>query len=109
MSVVGEVATGLPSLSIPSIPLVLDPRSSRSAPAGIVFLAVGESVGAGRAFAARHHYEIDADQELLALGAANISAGLFGGFTSDASLSQTATAEAAGAKSQRRLASSPRA
>ena len=48
----------------------------------------------------RHRYEIDADQELLALGAANIASGLFGGFTTDASLSQTATAEAAGAKSQ---------
>ena len=99
VSVVGEVATGLPSLSIPSIPLTSIPLLAVGA-AGIVFLAVGESVGAGRAFAARHHYEIDADQELLALGAANLSAGLFGGFTSDASLSQTATAEAAGAKSQ---------
>ena len=99
VSVVGEVATGLPSLSIPSIPLSSIPLLAVGA-AGIVFLAVGESVGAGRAFAARHHYEIDADQELLALGAANLSAGLFGGFTSDASLSQTATAEAAGAKSQ---------
>jgi sulfate permease, SulP family len=57
-------------------------------------------VGAGRAYAVRHHYEIDADQELLALGAANLSSGLFGGFTTDASLSQTATAESAGAKSQ---------
>ena len=61
---------------------------------------MGESVGAGRAYATRHHYEIDTDQELLALGAANISSGLFGGFTADASLSQTATAETAGARSQ---------
>jgi MFS superfamily sulfate permease-like transporter len=67
---------------------------------GIVFLAVGESVGAGRAYASRHRYEIDPDQELLALGAANMSSGLFGGFATDASLSQTATAETAGATSQ---------
>jgi high affinity sulfate transporter 1 len=99
VSVVGEVATGLPSLSIPFIPLSSIPILALGA-AGIVFLAVGESVGSGRAFAARHHYEIEADQELLALGAANLSTGLFGGFTTDASLSQTATAEAAGAKSQ---------
>jgi SulP family sulfate permease len=99
VSVVGEVATGLPSLSVPVVPLSTLPLLAVGA-AGIVFLAVGESVGSGRAFAARHHYEIDADQELLALGAANLSVGLFGGFTTDASLSQTATAEAAGAKSQ---------
>jgi MFS superfamily sulfate permease-like transporter len=68
--------------------------------AGIVFLAVGESVGSGRAYASQHHYEIDPDQEMIALGTANLSAGLFGGFASDASVSQTATAETAGAKSQ---------
>jgi MFS superfamily sulfate permease-like transporter len=37
---------------------------------------------------------------MVALGASNIATGLFGGFTTDASLSQTATAESAGAKSQ---------
>jgi MFS superfamily sulfate permease-like transporter len=37
---------------------------------------------------------------MVALGTANLATGLFGGFTVDASLSQTATAEAAGAKSQ---------
>jgi high affinity sulfate transporter 1 len=99
VSVVGEVSTGLPSIGLPIPPLASIPVLILGA-AGIVFLAVGESVGAGRGFASRHRYEIDADQELLALGAANIASGLFGGFTTDASLSQTATAEAAGAKSQ---------
>ena len=69
-----------------------------------MFLAVGESVGAGRAYAARHHYEIDPDQEMLALGTANLASGLFGGFTTDASLSQTATAETAGAEVPARVA-----
>ena len=96
---VGDVATGMPLPSIPFVPLTTIPYLVLGA-AGIVFLAVGESVGAGRAYAARHHYEIDPDQEMLALGAANLASGLFGGFTADASLSQTATAESAGAKSQ---------
>ena len=99
VSVVGEVATGVPLPSIPLVPLTSIPYLALGA-AGIVFLAVGESVGAGRAYAVRHHYEINPDQEMLALGAANLSSGLFGGFTTDASLSQTATAESAGAKSQ---------
>ena len=99
VQVVGEVATGLPSPSLPSVPLTNVPYLLLGA-AGIVFLAVGESVGAGRAYASRHGYEIDADQEMLALGAANLASGLLGGFAADASLSQTATAESAGARSQ---------
>jgi SulP family sulfate permease len=99
VSVVGEVATGVPLPSLPVVPLTSIPYLVLGA-AGIVFLAVGESVGAGRAYAARHRYEIDPDQEMLALGTANLASGLFGGFTTDASLSQTATAETAGAKSQ---------
>ena len=99
VSVVGEVATGVPLPSIPSIPLTSIPYLLLGA-AGIVFLAVGESVGAGRAYASRHQYAIAPDQEMVALGTANLASGLFGGFTADASLSQTATAETAGAKSQ---------
>ncbi len=99
VSVVGEVATGVPLPSIPDVPLTSIPLLALGA-LGLVFLAVGESIGAGRAYAARHRYEIDPDQEMVALGAANLSSGLFGGFTTDASLSQTATAETAGAKSQ---------
>jgi MFS superfamily sulfate permease-like transporter len=96
---VGEIATGLPAPAIPVVPLSAIPYLVLGA-AGIVFLAVGESVGAGRAFAARHGQSIDPDQELIALGAASLSSGLFGGFTTDGSLSQTATADAAGVKSQ---------
>jgi SulP family sulfate permease len=99
VSVVGEVATGIPQPSIPSVPLTSIPYLVLGA-AGIVVLAVGESVGAGRAYAAQRGYEIDPDQEMVALGSANLASGLFGGFTADASLSQTATAETAGARSQ---------
>ena len=99
VSVVGEVATGMPLPSIPSVPLADLPYLALGA-AGLVFLAVGESVGAGRAYAAQHRYEIDPDQEMVALGTANLASGLFGGFAADASLSQTATAETAGARTQ---------
>ncbi len=67
---------------------------------GIVFLALGKSIGAARAFAVRHGYDIDPDQELIALGAANAATGLFGGFAVDASFSQSATGEAAGNRTQ---------
>jgi MFS superfamily sulfate permease-like transporter len=48
----------------------------------------------------RHRYDLDTDQELLALGAANVATGISQGMTADASLSMSATAEAAGGKSQ---------
>ncbi len=99
VSVVGDVSTGRPSLGLPAIQLTDLPFLAAGA-AGIVFLAVGESLGAARAFASRHGYDIDPDQELIALGGANLGSGLFGGITVDASLSQSATGEAAGTQSQ---------
>ncbi len=99
VSIVGEVATGIGRPGLPGIPLASVPALLLGA-AGLVFIAVGETVGVGRTYAERHGYEIDADQELIGLGAANISSGLFGGFVSDASLSQTATAESAGTRTQ---------
>ncbi|MFO7635076.1 MAG: SulP family inorganic anion transporter [Caldilinea sp.] len=99
VSVVGAVPTGLPQFGWPSIGGSTEIYLVIGA-IGIIFLAVGESLGTARAYAAKYDYNIDANQELVALGAANVSAGLFQGFTIDASLSQTATAEQAGGRTQ---------
>jgi len=99
VAVVGEVATLMPTVGLPNVGLS-DLTYLVTGAAGIVFLAVGESLGAARSFGARHHYEIDGDQEMIALGAANTASGLFGGFLADASLSQSATAETSGARTQ---------
>jgi high affinity sulfate transporter 1 len=99
VSIVGAIPTGLPTPGLPQVSLGDLPYLITGA-IGIVFLAVGESLGSARSFAAKHRYEINPDQELIALGAANISAGLFQGFTVDASLSSTATADEAGARTQ---------
>jgi sulfate permease, SulP family len=99
VGVVGEVATGVPLPGLPHIGLG-DVSSLLVGAAGLVVLAGGESLGGARAFAARHHYRLDADQELVALGASNVASGLFGGFAVDASMSQSATGEAAGSRTQ---------
>jgi SulP family sulfate permease len=65
-----------------------------------VLLSVGESLSAARGFAAKHRQVIDPDQELIGLGTANLAAGFLGGFSVDASLSQSAAGEAAGTRSQ---------
>lgn len=96
---VGEIATGLPTLSIPRPGVFNLPYLAVSA-VGIVFLAVGESLGTARAFASKYGYTIDANQELLGLGAANVGSALVGGFAADASLSNTAAGAEAGVKTQ---------
>jgi hypothetical protein len=38
---------------------------------GVMLVGFAEGLGAGKTYAARHHYEVDANRELLGLGAAN--------------------------------------
>jgi MFS superfamily sulfate permease-like transporter len=99
VEVVGGIVTGVPLPSIPGLPLG-DLVFLITGAFGIVFLALAESIGAARAFGARHGYDIDPDQELIALGSSNVGAGLFGGFVVDASFSQSATGESAGNRTQ---------
>ena len=99
VSIVGTIPPGFPPMSLPHVGLAAIPLLLAGA-VGIVFVAVGESIGIARAYAARYHYEINPDQELVALGCTNIGCGLFQGATVDATLSSTATGEAAGARSQ---------
>jgi sulfate permease, SulP family len=99
VAVVGDIPIGMPSPTLPAISLQAIPFLIGGA-FGIVFLAVGETLGTGRTFAAKYHYEVNADQELLAMGAANIGSGLFQGITIDMSLSNTASGEAAGERTQ---------
>lgn len=99
VSIVGEIPTGLPSFGIPDVGL-FDLAYLIAGAGGIVFLAVGESLGNARAFAAKHHYAINADQELTAMGMANLASSVSQGMTVDASLSQSATSEAAGSRTQ---------
>jgi MFS superfamily sulfate permease-like transporter len=65
-----------------------------------VFVALGESLGTARSFASEHRNRIDADQELIALGAANLSAGFFQGFTVGGNPSTTSASNTARSKSQ---------
>ena len=95
----GTVTTGVPVPRLPQLSIG-DITFLATGAVALVVLAGGESLGGARAFAARHHYRLDPDQELVALGTSNVASGLFGGFAVDASISQTATAEAAGTRSQ---------
>ena len=97
--VVGEVPAGLAPPKLPGI----TPQQWLSLIPGALALSLvvfAEAIGPGRSFATKYRYTINPDQELVALGAANMGAGLFQGFPIGSSLSKSAANDAAGAKSQ---------
>ena len=99
VAIVGTIPDGLPSLTIPRFGLG-DVTDLLPDAAALALICFAESVAGARALAAKHHYEVDADQELVALGVANLGAGLLQGFAVDASLSRSAVADSSGVKSQ---------
>ncbi len=100
VAIVGEIASGLPELGTPDGVGFDDYLRAAGAAAGIMLVGFAEGLGAAKTYAAREHYEIDANRELLGLGAANLGAGLSSGMTVNGSLSKTAVNGSAGAKSQ---------
>ena len=67
---------------------------------GVMLIAFAEGLGAAKTYAAKNHYEIDANRELIGLGAANLGSGLSSGMVVNGSLSKTAVNASAGARSQ---------
>jgi high affinity sulfate transporter 1 len=99
VKIVGDVPSGLPSLGIPDIHSG-DVVTLVAAAAGMLLVIFSESLGAAETFAEKHGYEIDPNQELIALGVANIGSGVMGGLAGGGSLSQSAVNEGAGARSE---------
>jgi MFS superfamily sulfate permease-like transporter len=63
-------------------------------------VAFAESMAAARSYATKYGYAINANQEMIALGAANLGSGFSQAFSVDGSLSRSAAADGAGSKSQ---------
>ncbi|TDU83806.1 high affinity sulfate transporter 1 [Kribbella voronezhensis] len=99
VALIGDVPSGLPLPALPSISLH-DLRLLILPAVGVALVGYTDTVLTGRAFAGERHERVNADQELLALGVANLTAGGLHGFPVSSSGSRTAVAAAAGAKSQ---------
>lgn len=98
--IVGEIPAGLPDFGIPD-GLGLDELLAVAPGAiGLAVLAFAESVAIARSYATKYGYEVDANQEFIAVGASNIGSGISGAFAVDGSMSRTAASDGAGAKSQ---------
>lgn len=97
--VIGEIPAQLPGLSWPDLGLS---QWLGLLPGAVAIVVVGfaESVAAARTYARKHDYEVDADQEMIGLGVANVATGIVGAFVVDGSLSKTAAADQAGQRTQ---------
>ena len=99
VEIVGQINSGLPALGTPDV-AAADYLALAPAAAGVMLVGFAEGLGAAKTYAARHHYEVDANRELVGLGAANLGAGLSSGMVVNGSLSKTAVNGSAGARSQ---------
>jgi SulP family sulfate permease len=99
VALVGDVPRGLPLPEIPNGPLLWEHADTAAVAAvALVLIGFSQTAGDARAFAAKHHYQIDLDQESLAQAAANTGAGLLQGMPVTTSLSASSLNDHAGAK-----------
>ncbi len=99
ISIVGLVPAGLPH---PDLPIVgfADIVNLLPIATGIALVAFVDTTITGRAFAMKGGYRLDHNQELIALGLANVGAGLCHGFAVASSHSRTAVNDMHGGRSQ---------
>ena len=99
VDIVGHISGGLPEIGLPHI-AAGDYLTLATGAVGVALVGFAEGLGAAKTYAARAGYDIDANRELLGLGAANIGSGLCAGMAVNGSLSKTAVNGGAGARSQ---------
>jgi SulP family sulfate permease len=99
VAIVGSINPGLPSLALPDVSLSRF-GSLMAAALGVMLIGYAESLGTAKTFSEREDREVDANRELISLGAANLGAGISGGFAVNGSLSKTAVNSTAGGRTQ---------
>ena len=99
VALVGPVPRGLPLPQVPSLEVV-----SQNLPAivissfALLLIGFSQTAGDAQAFATKHRYRIDLNQESVAQGMANLGAGVFQGMPVSTSLSASSLNESAGAR-----------
>jgi high affinity sulfate transporter 1 len=99
VALLGTIPAGLPAPSIPTVqesdllPLALGA-------AGLALISFNSAMVTARSFAVKNRYEIDSNQEFIALGVADIGAGILQGFAVSGADSRTAVNDSVGGKSQ---------
>ena len=99
LAIVGPLPPGLPAFRWPAVSLA-DALHLLPGALMIALLSFADTSVLSRALAQRGRYTVNQNQEMLALGAANLASGVFQGFSVSASSSRTPVAEAAGSRTQ---------
>jgi sulfate permease, SulP family len=99
VAVVGSVPSGIPDIDIP-IPGGGEALLLLPAAVGIFLVSFADEILTARSFAGKHDQHVRAEQEVLAMGAANAAAGLTQGFPIGASGSRTAVSDSMGVRTQ---------
>ena len=99
IALVGTVPQGVPQPALFAIRFA-DIAALAPAALALAFLTFSDGILLAQSFAEKHQDEVNPNQELVALGAANVLAALWQGFAVSASQTRTAVADAAGARSQ---------
>jgi high affinity sulfate transporter 1 len=97
--VLGIVPAGLPAFAIPQVSLA-ELGTIAIAGVQIALVSFADASILSRTYAVRTRTQVDPNQEMVGLGAANLAAGLFQGFPISSSSSRTPVAEASGARTQ---------
>ena len=99
VQLIGAIPAGLPTPGVPDIS-GSDLTALLLPAIGVAIVGYSDNVLTARSFATRNSYRIDANAELLALGTANLAAGLSHGFPVSSSASRTAIGDSLGSRSQ---------
>ncbi|MGZ7070717.1 MAG: SulP family inorganic anion transporter, partial [Methanobacterium sp.] len=97
VKIVGSIPQGLPALIIPD-PTLIDVNVLITLAITVFLVSYVEGYLFAAEYAIKNKYKIDKNQELLALGAANVTVGLFQGLPIGGALSRTAVNNESGAK-----------
>ena len=99
IATVGHLKAGLPTLSMPRIPAGQLTHLVTIA-FSLVVVIVAQSAATSRAYAARYDEDLDENQDLVALGLANLAAGLTGTYVVNGSPTKTEIVDGAGSRTQ---------
>jgi len=97
VAIVGPIPAGLPAFVFPPFDWH-DVQQLLPAVIGIALLSYAEGILLARAFGAKNGYEVNANQELVALGVSDVFTGLFQGFAGTGSQARTAVNDETGGK-----------
>ena len=97
VKLLGEVPQGLPPIGLPNVGWA-DLNELLPLAMACLLLGAVETAAIGRTFARKHGYRVDINQELLALAAGNLAAGVGQGFPVSGGMSQSLVNESGGAR-----------